>query len=60
MVGIHRMPKAKAICKKRSAQQHREMAQGYDGPEPRRAVKRQQDTVDLEHLAASIAGFVGD
>ena len=60
MVSIHRMTKSKTVGKKRGAQQHREMAQGKNGPQPGRSVEDQQDAVDAEHLASGVAGCVAE
>ena len=55
VVGIHGMPQAKTIGKKRGPQQQRVLAKREDRPNPRGHIEDEQDAVDAGDLGAEIA-----
>src|SRR5258708_2412085 len=58
MVGIHGMPKAKAVGKKSSAHQSGIVTERNEGPRPRRQIEDKQHGVDPANLPASVTSYV--
>src|SRR6266571_707126 len=58
MVGIHSMPKTKAVGKKGSAHQSGIVTERNEGPHPCRQIEDKQYGVDSANLPASVARYV--
>src|SRR5258707_15419054 len=58
MVGIHGMPKPKAVGKKGSAYQRGIVTERNKGPQPRRQIEDKQYDIDSANLPARVAGYI--